>query len=251
MSVARSASLRPARRTTLCVHADRTRTVNGDAGRDAGLEVAHDVAHGAGHGAGHGAEPEAGQHDPNVPAGWSYNPASWGQRLPLVGLAVLGACIAGYLALYQYGVVDHVWEPFFGSGSRRILHSSISFTLPVSDATLGALGYVGDAVAGVIGGRARWRTMPWIVLLFGVLVGPLGAISIALVIAQPIAYHAFCTLCLTTALISTLMIGPAMDEVLASLQYLRRVARTPGRSVWRTFWGLESRPTPSARADNV
>jgi hypothetical protein len=33
------------------------------------------------------------------------------------------------------------------------------------------------------------------------------------------------------------MIGPAMDEGLASLQYLAR-RRAQGRSVWRAFWGL-------------
>ncbi|HET7583864.1 MAG TPA: vitamin K epoxide reductase family protein [Gemmatimonadaceae bacterium] len=176
--------------------------------------------------------------DEHAPPGWSYNPASWRQRLPVVALAVVGGCVAGYLALYQYGVVRDVWEPFFGDGSRRILHSSISFALPVSDATLGALGYLADALAGVIGGVRRWRTMPWIVVLFGILVGPLGAVSIALVIAQPVVYHTFCTLCLLSAVISMLMIGPAMDEVLASLQYLRRVSRTPERSVWRAFWGI-------------
>jgi hypothetical protein len=33
------------------------------------------------------------------------------------------------------------------------------------------------------------------------------------------------------------MIGPAMDEMLASLQYMKRV-RDSGGSVWRRFWGL-------------
>ena len=40
--------------------------------------------------------------------------------------------------------------------------------------------------------------------------------------------------------VSVLMIGPAMDEVLASLQYLKRV-RAEGGSVWRAFWGLKTR----------
>ncbi len=92
-------------------------------------------------------------------------------------------------------------------------------------------------VTGAIGGRARWRTMPWIVILFGLAVGPLGLISVILVILQPIAFGAFCTLCLVSAFISINLIGPAMDETLASLQYLRR-ERDAGRSVWRAFWGL-------------
>ncbi len=174
----------------------------------------------------------------NVPPGWDYNPAAWSQRLPIAGLALVGAAIAGYLASYQYGIVQTVWEPFFGGGSERVLTSRLSFALPVSDATLGALGYLADAVTGLIGSPARWRTRPWLVVLFGLLVGPLGAISVALVVAQPVMYGAWCTLCLASAVISVAMIGPAMDEALASLQHLRRVARSPHLSVWRAFWGL-------------
>src|SRR3712207_8568494 len=51
--------------------------------------------------------------------------------------------------------------------------------------TLFRSAYALDAVSGTIGGRGRWRTMPWIVLLFGIAVGPLGATSILLGIAQP------------------------------------------------------------------
>ncbi|MFB3818588.1 MAG: vitamin K epoxide reductase family protein [Candidatus Methylomirabilales bacterium] len=173
-----------------------------------------------------------------VPPGWDYNPAAWSQRLPIVGLALLGFAVAGYLALFQVGVLADVWEPFFGDGSRRILTSGVSRLLPISDAALGAAGYLADAVAGLIGGPLRWRTMPWIVVLFGVAVGPLGAVSILPVILQPALYDAWCTLCLASAVVSVLMIGPAMDEVLASLQHLAR-ARRDG-TVWRAFWGRGS-----------
>src|SRR5687768_5441314 len=171
--------------------------------------------------------------DPDIPPGWSYNPASWSQRLPIIVLAVVGFLIAGYLALYQLReqvpLVMTVWEPFFGRGSEVILSSWVSELLPVSDAALGALGYLADAVTGAIGGTRRWRTMPWLVVLFGILVGPLGAVSVLLVILQPVLFDSWCTLCLVTAAISVLMIGPVMDEVLASLQYLTREARA-GRS---------------------
>jgi hypothetical protein len=40
------------------------------------------------------------------------------------------------------------------------------------------------------------------------------------------------------------MIGPAMDEVLASLQHLRR-EHDAGRSLWRSFWGIA--PTPETQ----
>ena len=178
---------------------------------------------------------------PIIPPGWDDNPSSWSQRLPIVALALAGFGIAMYLALYQWDVFASVWEPFFGEGSRVILTSSISRLLPVPDAALGAFGYLLDAVAGVIGGRQRWRTMPWIVVVFGLAVGPLGAVSIALVMSQPLVVGAWCTLCLASAVISVLMIGPAMDEFLASLQYLKRQHLQEG-SLWRAFWGLSDRP---------
>ncbi|MHB1225067.1 MAG: vitamin K epoxide reductase family protein [Gemmatimonadaceae bacterium] len=185
--------------------------------------------------------------DPPVPPGWSYDPSAWSQRLPLVALAVIGAAVATHLTLFQLGIIADVWEPFFGDGSRRILTSGVSRLLPIPDAALGVLAYLVDAVAGAVGGRGRWRTMPWITIVFGIAVGPLGAVSILLVIIQPVVYGAWCTLCLTSAAISVIMIGPAMDELLASLQYLGRVGRQGG-SRWRAFWGMPATTQPTRAA---
>lgn len=186
------------------------------------------------------ATPSARREDPDagsaIPPTWSYNPSGWSQRLPLVAAAMVGFGIAGYLALYQWRLIGGVWEPFFGGGSEKILNSSVSRILPIPDAALGAIGYLVDAVTGIIGGPGRWRRMPWIVIVFGIAVGPLGAVSVLLVILQPVLYDAWCTLCLASAVISVVMIGPAMDESLASLQYLRREYDS-GRSVWKAFWG--------------
>lgn len=179
------------------------------------------------------------------PPGWSKNPSEWNERIPIVALALLGTAIATYLALYQLDVIPTVWEPFFGTGSRTILNSKVSHVLPIPDAALGAFGYLLDAVTGLIGGRDRWQKMPWIVVVFGLAVGPLGAISILLVILQPVLFDAFCTLCLASALISVAMIAPAMDEFLASLQHVRR-EKCRGRSLWRTFWGLSPSPGDTA-----
>jgi uncharacterized membrane protein len=184
-----------------------------------------------------------------TPPGWTYNPSSWSERTPILAVALVGCGVATYLALYQLAVVPTVWEPFFGAGSQAILHSSVSRFLPIPDAALGACGYLLDAVSGVIGGRERWRTMPWIVLLFGTAVGPLGLVSLVLVIAQPVFFHAWCTLCLTSALISVSMIGPAMDEILASLQHLKR-ERARGRSVWAAFWGKENNAKCKRQKEN-
>jgi uncharacterized membrane protein len=173
----------------------------------------------------------------NVPVGWDYNPSEWAQRIPIIVLSIIGVVIAGYLAAYQLGLFRTVWEPFFGSGSERILTSWVSKLLhPVPDAGLGAVGYLVDAVTGAIGGRRRWQTMPWMVVIFGMAIGPLGVVSVLLVILQPVLFDSWCTLCLASGVISVLMIGPAMDETLASLQHIIRVKQRGG-SAWQAFWG--------------
>jgi hypothetical protein len=96
-----------------------------------------------------------------------------------------------------------------------------------------------DAITGVIGGTYRWKKMPWIVIVFGLAVGPLGFVSVLLVVFQPVLFSAWCTLCLASAVISIAMIGPAMDEMLASLQFMRR-AKDAGASTWKVFWGVSS-----------
>lgn len=173
------------------------------------------------------------------PPGWDHNPSSWGHRLPLIGLAVVGCCIAGYLTLYQLRVIPGVWEPFFGDGSQRVLNSTLARSLPIPDAALGSLGYLVDATSGILGGERRWRTMPWVVFLFGFVAGSMAIVSIVLLILQPLAFHAWCSLCLCSVLISLGIVGPAIQEVLASTQHLRR-SRTAGHSTWRAFWGLAS-----------
>jgi uncharacterized membrane protein len=175
----------------------------------------------------------------HIPPAWDYNPSSWRERIPLVIIASIGFFIAIYLALYQLKVVDSVWDPFFGDGTERVLTSKVSQAFPIPDALLGAFGYLVDVVSGIVGGVNRWKTMPWIVILFGVAVGPLGLVSILLVISQPVLVGAWCTLCLTSAVISVIMISPAMDEFLARLQYLQRVRRR-GLSTWQAFWGVSS-----------
>ena len=81
--------------------------------------------------------------------------------------------------------------------------------------------------------------MPWIVIVFGLAVGPLGVVSLMLVVLLPVLFDAWRTLCLASAVVSLMMIGPAMDEFLASLQHLKR-ASDEGMSLWRVFWGLRT-----------
>ena len=172
---------------------------------------------------------------PDTPPGWSYNPSDWIQRGPIIAMAFVGFFLSRYLAAYQLGHIGYPWDPFFGDGTRRVLDSDVSKAWPISDAGLGAVSYMVEALSGFMGGRNRWRTMPWMVLMFGVLVVPVGIVSIVLIILQPVAVGAWCTLCLVTAAAMLIMISPAIDEVVAMGQFLAG-ARREGKPLWRTFW---------------
>lgn len=171
----------------------------------------------------------------NVPKGWSYNPSSWMQRIPVVILAWLGFFTARYLTGYQLEYSSDIWDPFFGDGTKQILTSKVSESFPISDAGLGAFAYILDVATGLAGRTARWRTMPWIVLIFGFLIIPLGIVSITLVILQPVVVGAWCTACLFSALITVSMIPFTFDEVLASVQFMWK-KKKEGISLWHTFW---------------
>jgi hypothetical protein len=172
---------------------------------------------------------------PEVPEGWSYNPSAWSQRAPIIALAFVSFLIARYMAAFQLGHIDAVWDPFFGDGSERVLHSDVSRAWPVSDAGLGAMTYLIEVLMGFMGDQRRWRTMPWMVAAFGIVVVPLGVVSIVLVIMQPVVVGAWCTPCLITAAFMLAMIPLALDEIVAMLQFVRRQRRA-GKSVWRVFW---------------
>ena len=172
---------------------------------------------------------------PDVPPGWSYNPSTWMQRAPIILLATVGFFASRYMTAFQLGHIQNVWDPVFGDGTRRVLQSDVSKMFPVSDAGLGAVAYVLEILMGFMGDRARWRTMPWMVMFFGILVVPLGVTSIVLVILQPLAVGAWCFLCLLAALAMLAMVPATLDEVVAMLQFLRAV-RSEGKPLWRAFW---------------
>lgn len=171
---------------------------------------------------------------PDVPPGWSYSPSTWTQRIPIIALAFVGLYISRYLAAYQLGHTDMAWDPFFGRGTERIITSDVSKAWPVPDAGLGALTYALEILTGIIGSRARWRTMPWLVVLFGVMIVPLGAISLFFIIIQPIVIGTWCTLCLIAAAAMLIQIPYSLDELVASGQFLLE-RRRRGKSVLLAF----------------
>jgi nucleoside-diphosphate-sugar epimerase/uncharacterized membrane protein len=195
-----------------------------------------------------------GMMDPSdTPPGWTYSPSTYLQRLPIIALGAIGFVIARVLAAYQLGHIDAVWEPFFAgdearNGTEFIITSDVSKAWPIADGGLGATTYMIEVLMGAMGGRSRWRTMPWMVLLFGIAVVPLGVVSIYFIIIQPIDIGTYCTLCLLAALAMLVMIPFALDELVAMGQFLVANVRR-GRPFWASF--LKGDALPGSGTDKT
>ncbi|MCP4564503.1 MAG: NAD-dependent epimerase/dehydratase family protein [Bosea sp.] len=185
----------------------------------------------------------AGMMDPkNTPPGWTYSPSTDAQRLPIVAMGLIGLLTSRILTAYQLGHIDSAWEPFFAgsladprNGTEEIITSSMSKAWPIPDGGLGTISYVLEILMAVMGTRDRWRTMPWMVTFFGILVIPLGVVSIYFIISQPIFIGTWSTLALIAALAMLIMIPFALDEVIAMGQFLVW-AKCRGKPLIRTFF---------------
>ena len=193
---------------------------------------------------------------PEIPPGWTYNPSAWSQRLPIILMALFGLYVSRYLAGYQLGHIPAVWDPFFDgsltdpqNGTEEVITSSVSKAFPVSDAALGGYTYVLEILTGLVGARMRWRTMPWLVVLFGLMIAPLGVTSIAFIIIQPIVIGTWSIIALAGAAAVLIQIPYSLDELIATLQFLRRRAKAGQNWVRILFVGdtdetLDGKPTP-------
>lgn len=121
-----------------------------------------------------------------------------------------------------------------GKGTETVLSSEVSRAFPVSDAGLGAYSYLIEFLSAAMGDARRWRTMPWMVAMFGIVVVPLGLVSTVLIMLQPVAVGAWCTICLLTAVFMLVMVAVSLDEVVAMIHFLV-IGKRAGRSAWRLF----------------
>ena len=186
-----------------------------------------------------GSDPEALDDPTDVPPGWSYSPSVFRQRLPIILLALVCVAFAVPMTAFQLGHIEGLPDPFFGgfdglNGTETVLSSDISKAIPVSDAGLGVTAYLFEVLLGLQGGRRRWRTSPWSVAAFGAVVVPLGVVSISFIIIQPILIGTYCTYCLVTAGAMLIMIPFAVDEVIATGQFVWRSWRS-GEPLVATF----------------
>jgi uncharacterized membrane protein len=172
---------------------------------------------------------------PDIPQGWNYCPSTWLQRLPIAAMGVIGFLISRYLTAYQLGHIDQVWDPFFDPGTAAVITSDASKAWPIPDAGLGGVAYMMEILMATMGDKRRWRTMPWMVLMFGILVVPLGGVSIFFIIIQPIVIGTWCTLCLVAALAMLIMIPYSLDELVAMGQFALD-AKRKRKPLWRVFW---------------
>ncbi len=170
-----------------------------------------------------------------VPPGWTYNPSSWPQRWIMIVLGFFGWLVSRYLGAFQMGYLETAWDPFFGESTMKVLNSDMSHSFPISDGAFGAFAYTLEFLMGWMGSPSRWRTMPWMVTVFGILVIPLGLVHIFLVISQPVVVGEWCTFCLLAAAIMLPMIPLEFDEVVAMGQHMVKAKRR-GDSLWEVFW---------------
>lgn len=157
----------------------------------------------------------------DVPPGFSRNPTRPARRVALAGLALAGLAVAGYLTLYQVGVDASAWDPIFGAGSTRVL----DLTAPVPDAAAGVLAYAAELVLLAVGGPARWRTQPWTCLALGAVLSTGAAVSLILIVIQPVVVDHWCTLCLCSAAVSLSLFALGIDEARAAGGAVRRARR--------------------------
>ena len=174
--------------------------------------------------------------DDTLPVVKRSNPSAWSKRIVLLIMALAGFLIALYLGWYQLHIFATVWEPFFGNGTNAVVKSAFSRSLPIPDGLIGAFGYLCDIVLVSIGGITRWKTKPWIVILYSIIVVMMGLASILLIILQPALLHAWCTLCLISAALSLGMVIPVMDELRASIKYIR-TEKSNGKTFWEAIKG--------------
>lgn len=144
------------------------------------------------------------------------------RRIAATALALLGAVVAAYLTAVQTDAVTDAWDPFFGDGTERVLHSSVTGLLPVPDALLGAIAYAGEAVLLVLTATRLGRKWPWLGVLLEIGTVGFALVGLGLVAIQAFVVHDWCTLCLTSAVLSwVILLLVGLPDI------LRRLRRSP------------------------
>ncbi len=174
-----------------------------------------------------------------LPLGWNYNPGAWSQRLPLALLALLGFVLSTWFAFYSPALLSSS-VPFFTFSARfHFVPAALRRLFASPEMGVSACGFILQTLGSLVGGTRRWRTHPVWVVAFGIILVLLTAFNISQTALELVFTDAWCLPPLLAAIISVLMIGPAMDEVLASLQHLKR-NKYAFKHKWLFFWNRRS-----------
>lgn len=131
----------------------------------------------------------------------------------LVGVGIAGAAVSGYAYLYQVRIIEDVACPGFGTGCSRVLRSRYAYSLGVPDAIFGVMGYA--AVAALAALRPERPGLPQR-LADGVLpvAGGLAlGVSALLTYFQAVKLRAWCTWCLLSAALSSVLFLGTLPEL--------------------------------------
>jgi hypothetical protein len=86
-------------------------------------------------------------------------------------------------------------------------------------------------------------------MLFGIMIVPLGIVSITFIVIQPIVIGTWCTLCLIAAAAMLIQIPYSLDELVATSEFLYR-RKKQGRPLLRIFFQGDTDEGPWAPKDD-
>jgi len=174
-----------------------------------------------------------------VPLGWNYNPASWSQRLPVTVLALAGFTLSTWFALYAPVGFSPLLSFLTFSPRFHFVSLNLRRLVPSPEMGFSAFGFLLQIVGSLVGNTRRWRIRPYWVVALGLALLLLAAFNVSQTALECVFTDRWCLAPLLAAIISILMIGPAMDEVLASLQHFKRT-RHANKHKWLFFWNRHS-----------
>ena len=126
--------------------------------------------------------------------------------------------MAGWLTLYQFGLLAQVWDPVFGSHASRAV---LDLTAPVPDALAGVIAYGTEIALLLLASLPDRRVRAWTTLGLGAMLTAGVVVSVALIAVQALVVGAWCTLCLCSAALSLALFTAGFREVRRAREYLR------------------------------
>lgn len=159
--------------------------------------------------------------DVDVPPGWKVDPSAPGQRAPVVALGLVGLAVSTFSALHARGIVG-VWEPLLRSDESGWVRPAVEAPSPELD----LVGFACVVATTLLGGRARWRTSPWLVGATALAVAFTVVSAVWRWSVQYASIGMTSTLFLLTAASAVAITPLVADEVYAAL--FRRGAVAPG-----------------------